>query len=284
LAQVSYLPLSFLEAGAAASMLSPEEFGVDEKATELLHTLPVDQQQVALSKLQAGIASGRVRNCSSFLVGVCNGPDVLGVDDEAAKMLAELPKDLQKDVLEKLRKYWKDVRNPSAWVIRAVLEKKSQIGSIGGGGGGFGGCGGSGLGGGGGGSFGGGGGGTGSKGAGPQNDQQMMTLIRALPKPARQQVLMMINNMQALNKPSAAASPSSSQQLDDEANALLRSLPMEKQHEIRTKLKNSLAQGQVQNASAWVAKACLRAGAILTSSGYGATRSSAKEGMRPSPF
>jgi len=52
--------------------------------------------------------------------------------------------------------------------------------------------------------------------------------------------------------------------VDAQAQQLLASLPAAEQQDIVTKLTNSFNQGTVQNPSAWVAKACLKAGAKST--------------------
>merc|ERR1719433_1507193 len=50
-------------------------------------------------------------------------------------------------------------------------------------------------------------------------------------------------------------------EVDENASALLQTLSEDAQQEILTKLQNSWMEGKVQNPSAWVAKAALKAGA-----------------------
>jgi len=99
------------------------EHGIDERAQELLRGLSQDHQHVVIEKLAAGVAAGKVRNASAYVVGVCRGPDLLEIDENAVKALNDLPAEARQAIVEKLRRT-EDVRNPSAWVIKAVMTAK----------------------------------------------------------------------------------------------------------------------------------------------------------------
>eukprot|EP00927_Polykrikos_kofoidii_P045896 TRINITY_DN4003_c0_g2_i1.p1 TRINITY_DN4003_c0_g2~~TRINITY_DN4003_c0_g2_i1.p1 ORF type:complete len:262 (+),score=65.99 TRINITY_DN4003_c0_g2_i1:90-875(+) len=256
---------------------SAAAYGVDEKAQEMLSKLPEVTQQVVMQKLQEGLAAGKVKNASAYVVGICNGPDVLGVDEKAAKLLDELPKHMRVQVLDKLRRAT-DVRNPSAWVAKAVLQAK-QNGAI---------------------PFGGGApahfqGGYGLRGDvayGMQFgiDPPARQLLMSLPPPTQQEIIAKLMQQANVRNPSAWIAKAAMQAgatsnlqgaqvgnqvtgLDPQAMALLASLPEAAQHEIQTKLMNSLKTGNVMNPSAWVAKACLKSGATsIPGAGKGARR------------
>jgi len=49
-------------------MARPEELGVDERATEMLRTLPQSQQRQILDLLTKGLQAGNVHNPSGFVV------------------------------------------------------------------------------------------------------------------------------------------------------------------------------------------------------------------------
>merc|ERR1712187_240918 len=59
----------------------------------------------------------------------------------------------------------------------------------------------------------------------------------------------------------------SSMNVDAAAQALLTSLPQSEQDHIIATLEQSLAAGQIQNVSAWVAKACLKSKAVASGAG-----------------
>merc|ERR1719203_1568032 len=238
-----------------------------------------------MEKLAAGVASGKVRNASAYVVGVCNGPDVLGVDEEATKMLNELPLETRKAVIEKLRKT-PDVRNPSAWVIRAVVSAKNsgrhqavppQMGGM--------------------------------SGVVLTLDPGARTLLQTLPQMVQSEILSRLMQQRDVKNPSAwvvkaavdagadttgsavehgrsqpqvggwqmlqptrapgpSASPSMAltRRLDDGARELLRSLPAPTQQELLSKLA---AQSDIKNPSAWMVKAALAAGARANHKGSG---------------
>lgn len=281
-----------------ASHLTTDDFEIDERAAALLAKIPEEQQQVALHKLQTGIAGGKVRNQSSYIVGVLNGPDVLGIDDEATKLLRELPKEQQKQVLDNFRQT-ADVRNPSAWIAKAVIKAKKEGG---------GGC-----------HYQGGGyqhqaggyqhqpafrqqaafGGGGGHAMGGAIDANALNLLQTLPPRTQQEILGKLQEQggsvrnvsawvvkaalqagavstqepmahvqqhhgQVHRNPYAQAAGGSCPQLpmvDADAMNLLSSLPRHMQQEISGKFQNALASGELKNASAWVAKAALKAGA-----------------------
>eukprot|EP00927_Polykrikos_kofoidii_P045895 TRINITY_DN4003_c0_g1_i1.p1 TRINITY_DN4003_c0_g1~~TRINITY_DN4003_c0_g1_i1.p1 ORF type:complete len:256 (+),score=62.39 TRINITY_DN4003_c0_g1_i1:53-820(+) len=244
-------------------MFSPAaDYGVDEKAQEMLSKLPEVTQQVVMQKLQEGLAAGKVKNASAYVVGICNGPDVLGVDEKAAKLLDELPKHMRVQVLDKLRRAT-DVRNPSAWVAKAVLQAK-QSGGIPLGGGApahF--------------------QGDAAYGMHFGIDHPARQLLMSLPPATQQEIIAKLMQQANVRNPSAWIAKAAMQAgatsnlqggqvgnqgpgLDPQATALLASLPEAAQHEIQMRLMNSLKTGTVINPSAWVAKACLKSGAAST--------------------
>mmetsp|Transcript_9915 Transcript_9915/g.21800 ORF Transcript_9915/g.21800 Transcript_9915/m.21800 type:complete len:473 (-) Transcript_9915:59-1477(-) len=274
-------------------MSTPEEFGCDERASELVRSLPLEQQQMALEKLKQGIDAGKVRNASAYIVGVVHGPDLLGVDDRAMALLKELPEPQRKAVINKYKQV-QDVRNPSAWIAKAVNQAKHEMG-------------------------------------GAQQGQMMMMmpqqqqmqgqryspypqaisgvhpgfgfnsldtgaqgLLRSLPENQQQEILGKLMMQPHVNNPSAWVAkaalaagavpqnnpsgggnggPSGSTyeefdpqvqpllagfSLDAGSRSLLLSLPVETQVEIASKM---VQQQTIKNPSGWIVKACLSAGA-----------------------
>eukprot|EP00927_Polykrikos_kofoidii_P056747 TRINITY_DN50825_c0_g1_i1.p1 TRINITY_DN50825_c0_g1~~TRINITY_DN50825_c0_g1_i1.p1 ORF type:complete len:259 (-),score=68.69 TRINITY_DN50825_c0_g1_i1:109-885(-) len=241
-------------------MLSAAEFGVDEKAQALLEKYPEDTQQLVLEKLSEGVTAGKVQNASAYVVGICNGPDVLGVDDNATKMLNELPKALKAQVLEKLRLAKDDVRNPSAWVAQAVLKAKMT--------------------------------GVAKHGSTPSTgiDAGATALLQTLPQPQQQEIMAKfyaqtnIRNAsawiaKACIQAGAVTVPQSSVEhgttvsssptqplplIDEQATALLATLPWDAQQEVQAKFQWSVENGGIMNPSAWMTKAAIKAGATPT--------------------
>jgi len=256
--------------------MSAEELGIDERAAEMLRSLPVDKQNIAMAKLAQGLSAGKVKNASAYIVGVVNGPDLLDIDDRALEMMKELPPNLRKQVVEKLKKA-NDVRNPSAWIARAVISAKKEQPSM---------------------RFGGGGGGGGLAGL----DEGATRLLRSLPTQTQQDVLGRLMMQEGVKNPSgwvvkaclaAGASPNTpaaggggrgggviletlysdfdpqvssllhsgpqgSIVLDSGAQNLLKSLPVETQIELSSQL---ISQAEIKNPSGWVVKNCIAAGA-----------------------
>lgn len=247
------------------------------RASELLRTLPAEKQSIALAKLSQGLQSGKVKNASAYIVGVVNGPDLLDIDERASELLKELPPNLRKQVIEKLKKA-ADVRNPSAWIAKAVISAKKEQPSF---------------------RFGGGGS------LGPAGlDEGATRLLHSLPNGTQQEILGKLMMQQSVKNPSGwvvkacleagatprtptngggglgsaalgnpaelyddfdpqvfgtlMAGPAGPIALDEGARTLLASLPVDKQMEICT---NLVSQADVKNPSGWVVKSCMAAGA-----------------------
>merc|ERR1719401_1669678 len=100
-------------------MLSADQLGVDDRAIELLSTLPDDKQQVILQALAEGLEQGKIRNASAFVAARARGPEALGIDERACELLRQLPKATQSEVLTKLRQT-EGVKNPSAWIVNHI--------------------------------------------------------------------------------------------------------------------------------------------------------------------
>jgi len=103
-------------------MLTAPALGVDERAEKLLNSLAEDRQQVILQALQEGLDAGTVRNPSAYVASAALKPSAHGVDDRASEVLRKLPKQQQREVLNKLKNS-QGVNNPSAWVVNACTKK-----------------------------------------------------------------------------------------------------------------------------------------------------------------
>jgi phage-related protein len=127
------------------SICVPITLGIDEKAQTMLEGLPKVVQKELLAHLRQ---SPGVQNPSAWIIkSVVNAqkdggrrmhyqsmavstdldlsPDELGVDERAQEKLQELPKPVQAALLANLKKK-PDVRNPSAWIINAVISAKQD--------------------------------------------------------------------------------------------------------------------------------------------------------------
>jgi len=109
-------------------------FNLDAQAQELLATLPVEEQEHILDKLQA--ESG-VRNPSAWVAkaalsagaaprsrsGASQHSQRLGLDPQAQQLLQTLGPDQQEEIMAKLEEAQAagQVRNPSGWVVKAAL-------------------------------------------------------------------------------------------------------------------------------------------------------------------
>lgn len=237
-------------------MLSAAELGVDDRAASLLQGLEEDKRQAVLQKLQEGIIAGKVRNASAYVVGSVYSANALGVDEDATRLLQTLAKPQQKLVLEKLRQA-QDVRNPSAWVAKAVL----------------------------------------SASGGPKSmnshvetlDPSAKSLLQSLPAAKQEEIISVLMSRSGVRNPSAwvarsalaagavpgaspgalhGSAPTVSQHvasnmcndltLDAGAMSLLQTLTDDAQQHILGMLQS---QSGIRNPSAWVAKAAIAAGA-----------------------
>lgn len=107
--------------------LFADSFQVDDGAQSMLAELSEAKQQSILKALQEGIRTGKVRNPSAYVVGAVQAADAqadkMGIDQRCQEMLAGLPPAQRSEIISKLKQA-PEVRNPSAWVMKAVITAK----------------------------------------------------------------------------------------------------------------------------------------------------------------
>jgi len=244
----------------------PDALGIDDKARELLESLPKQMQTQLLNTLRtqanaptnpsAWIVSHainakkqmRVQMGSQMMGGQMLGgmtsrvspygapsPDSLGIDDRARELLEELPQPMQNQLLNELSTQ-ADAPNSSAWIVSRAISAKKQMRS-----GGVSPMGGQ---------------TTGGRMVGGKMMGGMMARASPYDHPTR--------NL----GPSTVLPPQSPDNIahvmhliDEKARILLQQLPYEKQIDLASFLVSKVRTNAVNKPSAWMIKSCIAAGA-----------------------
>jgi len=267
-----------LAAGAEPQNGAEPRLGLDANATALLAKLSQDQQVDITTKLQELQASGQVKNPSGWVVksalnagakadpsvvGARSGARVgatvqptpvvantlvltpsLGLDRNAAMLLAQLPLENQADITAKLQelRMQGQVKNPSGWVVKAALNAGAKANGT------------------------------------PSPQQGFVTPLNLIQVPPLRQVQATVSIPFVAQRGTAL-----SLGLDQSAAALLAQLPLERQADISAKLQELRASGQVKNPSGWVVKAALNAGA-RAEAGAAPSKLSQSQRVRAMPY
>lgn len=269
-------------AWVAKSCQKPEAHGLDDKAAAMLRQLPHKRQNELLEMLRN---TPDVKNPSAWIakavhkdtkedtmrkeleqfVAWANGSPTgqfereKQLDASAKKLLDSLPDHHRRDIVRKLNNEV-TLRNPSAWVAKACFkygaDKQQPGGEV-------------------------------------ELDEEALELLGTLPEAEQEAILVRLRDEASTKivrnpsawvvkasmtagatalRPSANTPTPTSGNLDDEAKELLEQLSQELQDDITNQLKEMRAKGQIRNPSAWVVKACVKAGAKSERKGKGTRR------------
>mmetsp|Transcript_40245 Transcript_40245/g.110688 ORF Transcript_40245/g.110688 Transcript_40245/m.110688 type:complete len:703 (-) Transcript_40245:102-2210(-) len=247
-----------VSAYVVAAVRAPDSLGLDENAQKLLRQLTSTQQKDLLSKLRR---ADDVANKSAWVVaairelGVTTPRNQCGLkelDGSAKALLQSLPADHQTEIIERLKPL-NGIRNPSAWVSKAAVAA----------------------------------GATPLPSAAPALglDERAAALVAQLPPEQQDDItakLLELTSSGQVRNPSGWATraalnagaqiegagpqqnPMATAHLDENAAALLAQLPKHVRDDISNRVQEMMASGQLKNASAWVERAAVNAGAKKT--------------------